>query len=339
MLLTIGSPTLAAYSLALTVLNGRWIARRFLPYTYPNARQAVQVLSSLQQSPIQINTDNSLLSSLIILPSNDAWWNTLVEALDYTHTWSISAATSIAWVIIAYIFTIADSFTGDVTAAVNANGQGVGSLWIWLLAIVSGWLLISPKCDSHRLHQAMTRANNIAFVATPCDGPVPTSSLSDEQAISLKQGVMDTLFYDESCTVPIYNYARFLSWVQAVEEVSDIFNAASERARRHSSVDPNIPWGKDTKYLAGIDHKNRIGTQSQVEAYCLIPGEHPMKTRAKGRTVWGPDVISRILIASSVALFLQWGATGAAVVVVWLTPTKDATVIAVSWGLEGTHGM
>ena len=32
MLLTLGSPTLAAYSLALTVLNGRWIAQLFSNY-------------------------------------------------------------------------------------------------------------------------------------------------------------------------------------------------------------------------------------------------------------------------------------------------------------------
>jgi hypothetical protein len=110
MLLTVGSPTLAAYSLALTVLNGRWIARHFAAYHYPNIRYAVQILSSLQQSPLMVTT-GSLLSSLVVLPDNDEWWSEFVIGLDYTHTWSVSAATSIAWVIIAYIFTLIDSFT------------------------------------------------------------------------------------------------------------------------------------------------------------------------------------------------------------------------------------
>ncbi|KAE9383565.1 hypothetical protein BT96DRAFT_1032018 [Gymnopus androsaceus JB14] len=39
-----------------------------------------------------------LLTSLIVLPENDEWWKELSEHLDYTYTWSISAATSIAWV-------------------------------------------------------------------------------------------------------------------------------------------------------------------------------------------------------------------------------------------------
>jgi hypothetical protein len=54
MLLTVGSPTLAAYSLALTVLNGFWIARRFSFVGYPNARNAVKILSSLQQSSLEV---------------------------------------------------------------------------------------------------------------------------------------------------------------------------------------------------------------------------------------------------------------------------------------------
>ena len=61
-LLTVGSPTLAAYSLAITVLNGRWIARRFSAYTYPNIKYAVQILSSLQQSPLKVTTGSLSLS-------------------------------------------------------------------------------------------------------------------------------------------------------------------------------------------------------------------------------------------------------------------------------------
>jgi hypothetical protein len=151
MLLTLGSPTLAAYSLALTVLNGRWIAQLFSKYRYPNAKNAVRILSSLQQSPLRVDTDDVLLASLIMLPQNDEWWEELVVWLEYPHTWSISAATSIAWVIIAYIFTIIDYFSQDAQNSLNPNGDGVGSigsLWLWLLPIVIGWLQLSPKCDS-----------------------------------------------------------------------------------------------------------------------------------------------------------------------------------------------
>jgi hypothetical protein len=71
MLLTLGSPTLAAYSLSLTALNGRWIAQLFSNYRYPNVKNAVRILSSLQQSPLRVDTDDALLASLIMLPQND----------------------------------------------------------------------------------------------------------------------------------------------------------------------------------------------------------------------------------------------------------------------------
>ncbi|RDB30039.1 hypothetical protein Hypma_013864 [Hypsizygus marmoreus] len=316
MLMTVGSPTLAAYSLALTVLNGRWIAKRFASHSYPNLRNAVRILSSLQQSPLRVTTDGSLLSSLVVLPENDDWWSELVMWLDYTHTWSISAVTSISWVIIAYIFTVVDSFTGDITAAVNANGQGVGSLWIWLLPIVIGWLQISPKCDSVRLYQAIARANKIAYVATPSGRPVPASSLSRRRAITLAPGPEDALRRDEGCTAPIYNYARFLPWVQAVEDVRSAFSAASDHAHLHRSVDPEINWEKEDRFASGPSRVNREGTRAQVDAYCTAIGEH-----TSTRSAWGPHVWSRLCLASILALFLQWGATGAAIIVVWFTPT------------------
>ena len=64
--------------------------------SYPNAYQALRILNSLQQSPLLITNEGSLLSSLIILPENDKRWNDLMDRLDYTHIWSISASTAIA---------------------------------------------------------------------------------------------------------------------------------------------------------------------------------------------------------------------------------------------------
>ncbi|KAG6808854.1 hypothetical protein H0H92_002564 [Tricholoma furcatifolium] len=315
MLLAIGSPTLAAYSLALTVLNARWISRLFSSCNYPNIRQVIQVLNSLQQSPIQINTNDGLLASLIVLKANDAWWSTLVSELNYTHTWSISAAAQIAWVIIAYIFTIADSFTGDMTTVFNADGQGVGSLWIWLLAIVVGWLQISPKCDAERLHKAIDRANKVAYTASESEGPpVLASRLSTDRAVSLKTGVGSPLYRDEHCTVPIYNYARFLSWTLAVEEVFDFISAASERARNHCPIVPGTPWDEDT---------NRTGTRVEVKNYCAPLNESSMRTRR----IWGSVVFSHIFVASCIALCLQWGATGAAVIIVCTTPGGRKTIL------------
>ena len=319
-LLAVGSPTLAAYSLALTVLNGRWIAKRFASCNYNNTRNAVCILTWLQQSSLRVTSEGPLLPSLVVLPENDKWWSELVVWFNYTHTWSISAATSIAWVIIAYIFTVIDSFSDDLIVGIKASGQSIGSVWIWLLPIVVGWLQMSPNCDSVQLHQAMNRANEIAHVAgdTPDDEPSRVSETATQYAISFTPDTGDPLHGDEGCTVPIYNYVRFLAWVQAVETVANAFHAASANAEERRAVHGG-EWVTEKRSNARSPFQNRMGTKAQVEEYCTFRGESeasPIRISA-----WPPHVRSRMFLAALLALSLQWGTTGAGVVAQWFTPT------------------
>jgi hypothetical protein len=324
MLLTLGSPTLAAYSLALTVLNGRWIAQLFSTYKYPNVRSAVRILSSLQQSALRVNTDvdDVLLASLIMLPQNDKWWEELVVWLEYPHTWSTSAATSIAWVIIAYVFTIIDYFSQD-SRSLYTNGPGVGSigsLWLWLLPIVIGWLQISPKCDSTRLDQAVARANSIAYVANSTSQPIKATDISKKHAISISE--LDEARLDECSTPPIYNYARFLPWVQTVVAVSNAFGIICERDHHH---DPVVGTEWRDRNSAGGDALTAL----QVKNYSLPrPGSlyhHPRNKRGLDSSA-----LSRMFIASALALTLQWGTTGAAVIIIWFTPTVGEYIVTLS---------
>jgi len=314
MLLTVGSPTLAAYSLALTLLNGRWVARRFLSCNYPNTRNAARILNSLQQSPLRVVSEGPLLASLIVLPENNKWWAELVDWLDYTYTWSSPAAASTVLVIVSYTFTVINSFTSDLTNGIHATGQAVGSVWICLLPIFVGWLQISPKCDSVRLRKTVDHVNGIAYVAgfTPDDEPILAKDTATEYGLSLALVTWDDLRCDEGCTVPIYNYARFLTWAQTAETVASRFDAASENARELRPVKGG-DW-EVNESSSRIHDGNRTGTAFQVERYCLGRGEFQGATRP-------PEVRSRMLIASVSAVLLQWGTTGAAVMAQWFTPT------------------
>ncbi|KAJ7248228.1 hypothetical protein B0H12DRAFT_1123689 [Mycena haematopus] len=333
MLLTVGSPTLAAYSLALTVLNGHWIAQRFSGISYPNVKNAVKILSSLQQSPLQVNTEDSLLASLVVLHANDEFWEELTEWLNYVHTWSISAVASILWVIIAYVFTVVDSFTGVVSfSTLNANGQAVGSIFLWLLPIVVGWLQISPKCDADRVHQAMDKANKIAYVATLEGEPTLASDKSNKRAIYLRKGAGE-IHRDEQSTPPIYNYARFLPWTLAVEHVYYAFREASERSNSHQPVNSDISWEKGDKNTR-IHHMNRRGSQAQVTAYVKL---EPAEIFPRPRSRWGSGVVSRFLLAAVAALCLTWGTTGAAIIVAFFTPTKGLACRSGSYLIYGIN--
>jgi hypothetical protein len=324
-LLTVGSPTLAAYSLILTVLNRQWVARRFSDISYTNTHHAFRILSSLQQAPLKITNEDALLSSLVVLPRNDAWWRDLVERLEFTHTWSISAATSIAWVFTAYLLTVLGTFLQlrDNPIQMAAEGQSVGGLWLWLLPIVIAWLQVSPKCDSRRLESAIRRVNDIAVVATQDpSSPELASDISEARAFTFFHSE-DVLYDDQQCNAPIFNYARFLPWTQAVDEVVSVFRAAACHAERHIRVDQSgksvrgqprwVPL-EDLGPPRQIHDENRIGSVEQVEEYCAPPDYVRFGH-------WGPDVFSRFFLATFAAVSLQWGTTGAAVIIIWYTPT------------------
>ncbi|TFK69332.1 hypothetical protein BDN72DRAFT_878497 [Pluteus cervinus] len=272
--LTVGSPTLAAYSLAITVMNGRWIAQHFDTVESDTAENVVRVLSRLQQSPLRI-VEGQGLDSLVALRENDPWWEAMLKHLSVAHTWSISAVTSIAWVVIAYVFTVVDSFSPDSTQALNADGQGIGSQWLFLLAVVVGWLQLSPKCDADSAHQAFEETKHMVFVQDTSTSENKRLEDSSQHPLKLLKHIdwQSSLRRDEYRAPPMFNYARVLPWTLNVSKVSEAFRRAE-------------------------------------------PEQHP----GMG-DIWDSGVLWRIALSSFFALGLQWGTTGAALVVVMLTPT------------------
>lgn len=323
--LTVGSPTLAAFSLALTALNTRWADERFSAIKYPNHKRAARALIYLQQVPLRLTTRDGLLASLIVLPENDEWWECLVERLEQTYTWSIAQATSITWVVIAFIFTVADSLK-NLGTDVNSNGQGVGTLWLWLIPIVVGWLW-TPVCSHEKLEAAIDKANKTAFVAVP--GGLP--QINDPSETDPPRRVLDAshlqafriynkkqvFTQDAARAPPVFNYARIWEWYSTVETVARAFENADRMARRHVPVNFRKKWVY-TGEKQPINHPdNRTGTTRQVQSYCGLPAqgcEDPIQPLPSG--VW-----KRIFVASVFALGLQWATTGSATVTLFSTPT------------------
>jgi hypothetical protein len=138
-ILAVGSPMLAAYSLALTVLNEQYVVRCFSGFKYPNRHHAVRILMRLQQVSMKLVQEDALFSSLVVLPENDPWWEELSNSLGYNYTWSITSATAIFWVVIAFVFTLINSFQSIANAPnldVELDGQAIGLIWFWLLSVV-----------------------------------------------------------------------------------------------------------------------------------------------------------------------------------------------------------
>ncbi|KAJ7029417.1 hypothetical protein C8F04DRAFT_1116865 [Mycena alexandri] len=339
-ILAIGSPMLAAYSLALTLINGRWLARHFAGISYPNAIDAFHVLNSLQQAPLSVSNQDSLLMSLVVLPENDKWWGYLKELLHWEHTWNIAAATSIGWVFISYIFTVIDAFDASTRSSGNgvSDGQATGSVWLWLLPVVIGWLQLSPKCDDARLRRAIGQANRLAYVADEDSDPVLAERVSAARAFSLLNAglIGDAAQDDALCSAPIYNYARLHSWTLCTELVVSVFRKASRQADARLRADGRYRWRQaDEEQLIHPD--NRRATRRAIEEFCADAEGGPAWARTSSH--WGSNTISRILLASFMAATLQWGTAGAALIIHVLTPPPGLgcrSALIVMYGVTST---
>ena len=328
-LLTLGSPTLAGYSLYMTLLNARWVNDKlFSGIDYPSAtvrQSVVRVLSSLQQVPLRVHPGVSArFESLIVHPDNDEWWTMLAEELDYTHTWSIASATSITWVVIAYLLTVADSIS-NVSNNIDTNGQGTGSGWLWLLPIVIGWLVLSPKCDYDRVHDAYHKANRQAFVADSRDPIVAPTHVTSNFGFTITPSP-DWMLYgrnitspDELRIPPVFNYARIFSWSRNAYLTSLFYRAAWRKSHHRVAVDgKRIPGNVRNN----VPRESRLGTRDQIIHYCRPDGcGYP-----RANVLWPRGLFFNMIVASLMSLQLQWGTTGAAVLAVWFTPTIVSSI-------------
>ena len=323
--LTLGSPTLAGYSLYMTFLSARWVnGELFSDINYPSvtARQSiVRALCSLQQVPLRVHhgTPSGHFESLVVHPDNDEWWATLAAELDYSHTWSISFAMSITWVVIAYLLTVADSLS-NVEDNLDSTGQGTGSVWLWLLPIVMGWLVLSPKCDDKRVHAAYDKANKKVFVADSQDRlAVPTQVTADfGLTISFsdkwKMHHRNITSPDESRTPPVFNYARTLSWSRNVHVVSLYYRAVWQKSNR-LAVDGQQILGSTGN---NVPRTSRLGNRGEIMEYCKLGSD---RYKYPGVDVlWPRGVLFNMIVASFMSLLLQWGTTSAAVLAAWFTP-------------------
>lgn len=220
--LTVGSPALAGYSLFITLLNSRWINRKFrplssLPNPNPNLKYAVTIVSSLQQFPLKLHCNDS--ASLVVLSKSDCWWKYLHDLTDNGQSWSAASATSIGWVVAAYLLSIANS-PSDAFSSTQADGGATGSMWLWLISIVVGWLVLSPKCDYKRLGKAYEHADQHARTGST-DGPIGT-----QRALTIIAQDYDVASSDELLTPPVFNYSRSLPWTCTAETMFLAFQAA-----------------------------------------------------------------------------------------------------------------
>ncbi|KZV93549.1 hypothetical protein EXIGLDRAFT_787757 [Exidia glandulosa HHB12029] len=310
-LMAIGSPALAVYSLSLTLLQRRWIHHRFadMVSVFPNASRISRVLVAQEQMSLRLaetgEGGDALLESLIVLPENEKWWETLAERIDGQVMWNIPAAVSIFWTVLALVFTLVDSIIGS-DVDVSFHGHAVGAVWLWLIPVVGGWMRAGFESNPARIAREVDDLNETAaFVARHGDSDVPALARDHTLYRALTVNVRGT-GQDEDCPAPIFEYARIFKTSAQVERIALMCDAVCEHLRRREPVafarrEWSITSPKD----------NLRGTASEVVRYCATSrGSH-----------WAQGVWERIGYAAFTAIFMQWITTGAAVYITYQTPT------------------
>ncbi|KAJ6592640.1 hypothetical protein B0H19DRAFT_1010213 [Mycena capillaripes] len=312
-LLTIGSPTLAAYSVTLTVFNSRWVYQSFSDIPYPNAQAAGRILNNFQQSPLRVIENDYLLGSLIVLPENDQWWSELTTFLNPKHhySWSFPNIISIVWVVFSFLLSVMDSFTYIPAEASLApfSGLAIAFCWIWLLAILICSLNNAPRCAKDALHEALRRANQRVYVASYSGNPVLGHFTVNRPPLSL-DNCLGPHRMDHHRGAPIYNYARLMSWSLAVEKIHAAFQVASSRAKDQLPVNSSVEWSKNNR--DDLAPFNRRGSPAQVAEYI----------QGRDHNLRHPDLGWRSFNSSILALSLTWGTIGPAILLDVALPTK-----------------
>ena len=275
------------------------MVKQFGRSNYPNRRLAAQTLSNLQQVSLELPDEEHVLPSLIVIQRNRQWWQTLAHGLDYAvPKWTLASIMSVVYVGLADLFTWINTLGGPLpNVVVNATGESISSLWLCFLPIVIGNLQLSPKTDSNRIRRAFDHANHHFFVATD-EGPPEQAHRSS--LINIRSESQDTIDEDELSSAPVYFYARAFTWIRVVRKVADGFDAASQHAFDHHS--------------SGIPPSKR----EAVVRYC--------KSDVQTTSTHSYDFFSIFVRSALLALFLQWGTTGAAIMAMFLTPTKGQLI-------------
>ena len=135
---------------------------------------------------------------------------------------------------------------------------------------------------------------------------------------------------DEKHEGPIYNYARVFTWWQSASIIEAAFDTTitNLEGRRDAHNRPWIPNMRAEDNLVGDAIEMAIysglaterATEDNIEAATEIESlsiaAYPEWASIRAH-VW-----NRIIFASFVALFVQWGTTGPAILIGYTTPTK-----------------
>lgn len=135
---------------------------------------------------------------------------------------------------------------------------------------------------------------------------------------------------DEKEEGPLFNYARPFTWWQFASAIEEAFAATLSSLRNGDSCQEQA-WDLHQKTEA-----NLTGTATQVAKYCGL-GTRPVLAYPEWNRI-NAKVWHRMLIAALLAIWVQFGTTGPAIFVAYLTPAAGLSCRSGSYLIYGVLG-
>ncbi|KAK5151862.1 hypothetical protein LTS14_008996 [Recurvomyces mirabilis] len=240
---------------------------------------------------------------------------------------------------IAYLFTVISSFLAALGDPATALQIASGSLWIWLIPVILGWITVGTQYSHHSIQDALTAERAHRAMEPPIfnneytdydeqRGLIVRSGLTPQpHRVQTVQGAFDApdpdrliipkwcgfgVEGDEQQKGPTFNYARLFTWWQLAFTVRSAL------------------WQT-------LDHEgNLTGDCVETARYC---GVATRSIRAYPTWTKMPSEVYRRMFAAALAgLFVQWGTTGASILIAYKTPTVGLGCRSTSYIVYGALG-
>ncbi|KNG47864.1 hypothetical protein TW65_05363 [Stemphylium lycopersici] len=342
--LAVGSPMLSTFSLMSTALNVETTSRMFNDIlrnneTTSSMKEAIQsaeyFLCFSQQSPIRLN-EGELKQLFEENPEQlrDRWLP-LEKGLHNTrrrYTFSLFAQTAFA--VVAWVLTIVGSYITSLGQPSEALLLSSGTLWTWLIPVVLGWMAVGTQSGKDTVRHAI-QGEKIRG-ATPLKALEARSGFKDP-SMKADDALWGSVQGDEASQGPAYNYARILTYPRLRDAIVQEFrtkvkllqdqelqpcpsspphpNSIHAAANGSASSRPQsmLTENQDTDPRDMNQVEANLGTPPDVTHEVYLP--YMTWEDVKANSLWNRNFMT----ANAIAVVLQWGITGSAIVISYLT--------------------
>ena len=230
------------------------------------------------------------------------------------------------------------------------------------IPVIAGWITVGTQYSHHAIQDALEADGAVRALEPPTQPTHEYSEPIEQLGLVVRPGLTPqphrvqtvvgafdapelarlelpnwlgaTVGGDEQRKGPIYNYAKLFTWWQLASSIDSalfrtIDNVSRARACSSTHNQPQPQWDM------GIPApENLVGDSRGTAQYCGLDTQPILAYPA-----WGDipsEIYKRIVVASVLALFLQWGTTGASIMIAYLTPTVGLGCRSGSYLLYGT---